>query len=217
MTEAGNIRVAVAEDLALFRDGIVALIGGFHGIEVAGVAADGDAAWQLISSLRPDIALVDLHLTRLHALEIVRRTVEHRIPTRVAVLSTRSDRKTLFEALRAGASGILLKSSPAEHLRECILRMVEGGLYVSPQIDAQELLTQPRHGAPADPLAALSSREHQVFTLLVEGVRPKEIAACLGVSPKTVDTYRAGVMRKLDIHDLPGLVRCAVEHGLLGG
>jgi DNA-binding NarL/FixJ family response regulator len=130
------------------------------------------------------------------------------------VVSARKDRKTVLEVLRTGACGFLLKSSTAGQMAEALTQFCQGGIYVSPQIEVMSLLSDTRGGDAKDPLDLLSSREYQVFSLLIEGVRAKEIAARLSLSPKTVDTYRSSLMRKLDIHDVAGLVKYAIRRDL---
>jgi two-component system invasion response regulator UvrY len=130
------------------------------------------------------------------------------------VLSTRRDRKTVVEALRCGANGFLLKSAPWNQLLEAFEQILDGGVYVSTELELNKIFGGVGDGGLEDPLQSLSAREHQVFSMLVEGVRAKEIAARLELSPKTVDTYRASLMRKLDIHDVAGLVKFAIQRDL---
>lgn len=170
---------------------------------------------QQLELLRPDIALLDLELTDLVALEVIKRAAAAQIPTRCAVFSSRKDRKTVMDALRLGASGYLLKSATRLQLSDALRHLSEGGIYVSPQIELASLVYEGSNGRRgADPIDSLSSREYQVFCLLVDGVRAKEIAARLALSPKTVDTYRASLMRKLEIHDVAGLVKFALQRNL---
>jgi DNA-binding NarL/FixJ family response regulator len=173
------------------------------------------AALSEIRRLQPAIALLDLGLSDLAATEVIRRVREEGLRTRCAVFSVRKDRKTVLEVLRTGACGYLLKSSSSEQMAEALSQFTQGGIYVSPQIEVMSLFgeTNGRNHAD-DPLESLSSREFQVFSLLVEGIRAKEIAARLSLSPKTVDTYRSSLMRKLDIHDVAGLVKYAIRRDL---
>ncbi|MBI5084936.1 MAG: response regulator transcription factor [Acidobacteria bacterium] len=210
--------VIVADELALLRDGIAALCELSGRYRVAGSATDGEQAWKLIETHKPDVALVDLQVSRLHSLEIAKRLAgsSGRTPaTRCVVLAMRTDRKTVLEVLRAGAQGYLLKTSTSTQLLDCLEQVLDGGIYVSPAVDLQSLFSPDRRAASEDPLGRLSAREYQVFTLLVEGVRAKEIAARLELSPKTVDTYRSNLMKKLDIHDIPGLVKFAIQRRLI--
>jgi DNA-binding NarL/FixJ family response regulator len=111
-------------------------------------------------------------------------------------------------------NAFLLKSGPSHQLLEAFEQILDGGIYVSPGLELDKLFSPGQKSGPADPIESLSAREHQVFSFLVEGIRAKEIAARLELSPKTVDTYRASLMRKLDIHDVAGLVKFAIQRDL---
>jgi len=207
------LSVVVAEELALVREGIVSIIEHQTPHQVVGQAEDGERALELVQQLKPDVILLNLYVERMHALEVVRQIHSTHLPTRSVVLSVRKDRKTVLEVLRGGAQALLLKSSTSQHLADCLIQVYEGGVYVSPEINLQQIFA-PDRNANADPLETLSSREYQVFSLLIEGVRAKEIAASLKLSPKTIDTYRASLMRKLNIHDVAGLVKFAIQKRL---
>lgn len=215
--DALNLRpltLLVADELALVREGIACLCttsGRFH---VVSQAADGEAAWEILRLHPPNLALLDLTLPRFHALDLCRKAADLQLPTRIGILTHRHDRKTFLEILRARAAGVFLKSDPAASMLEGLDRIASGGVFLSAGIDPQSLFTSEGARSTAEPLHSLSAREYQVFSLLVAGTRAKEIAARLNLSPKTVDTYRAGLMRKLDIHDVAGLVKFAVQHRL---
>jgi DNA-binding NarL/FixJ family response regulator len=210
-----RITVVLGDELTLFREGLAAICDLSPRCEVVGQCADGAMALRLIHDLSPDIAVLDINLTGLHTIELIRQVKAAGLPTRIAVLSARTDRKTVLEALRAGASAFLLKSGPARHLIESFEQMIEGAIYLSPLLNLDEIFFSPEKPVPEDPIDALSPREFQVFSLLVEGVRAKEIAARLCLSPKTVDTYRSSMMEKLDIHDIAGLVKYAMQRDLI--
>jgi len=178
---------------------------------VLGHSSDGEEAWQLIWHLQPDVAVLDTGLSRLPLTELFRRMKEFGLTTKILLVSARGDRKTAVDALRTGAAGFLLKSGTARHLEDALREVLRGDIYISPLVEMHRLAQIPRRDAD-NPLETLSSREHQVFTMLVEGVRAKEIASRLALSPKTVDTYRASLMRKLAIHDVPGLVKLAIQY-----
>jgi DNA-binding NarL/FixJ family response regulator len=214
MPETLPLTLLVADELALIREGIVCLCERSGRFRTVAQAADGDSAWELIREHRPLLALIDLALPGLHVLEIARRIEDSQLHVRLGVLTHRNDRKTFLEILRARARGIFLKSDPAAGVVEGLERMAGGGIYVSPSIDVQLLFQSDMPRAPREPMDLLSAREHQVFSLLVKGIRAKEIAARLNLSPKTVDTYRSSLMRKLDIHDIAGLVKFALLHRL---
>lgn len=209
-----DITIVVADDLTLVREGLAALCGQRPGFQVVGQCKDGLETVEAVARLRPLIALVDIGLPKLHISELVRKIREMPGPTRAIIMSARGDRKLVMEALRTGASGFILKSGPARHLHDALSQVAQGGIYVSPMLELTHIFLNSGKKEPEDPLEALSSREYQVFSLLIEGVRAKEIAARLELSPKTVDTYRASLMRKLDIHDVAGLVKFAIQRDL---
>lgn len=212
--EPKTYSVVIADDLTLVREGLAALCQNQPHYKVVGQCSEGAAALRMIEAQRPDIAVLDLNLPDLFTLEIVRRVKTANLSTKIVVLSTRKDRKTVVEALRGGVNAFLLKSAPSNELLEAFEQVLDGGIYVSPQLELSKIFgSNPKPGSE-DPIEQLSSREHQVFSLLVEGVRAKEIAARLELSPKTVDTYRASLMRKLDIHDVAGLVKFAIQRDL---
>ena len=216
MEEKRPVTILIADDLALVREGLEALCRASAGYEVVGHCGNGEEALRFIEERRPDIAILDMHLPRLFVLEIVRQVRRAGLPTKLVLTSTRSDRKSVIEALRSGVHAIVLKRGPAKQLFDAFRQVLEGGVYVSPLIELEKIIAPPRARTSEDPMELLSAREHQVFTLMVEGLRAKEIAARLDLSPKTVDTYRASLMRKLDIHDLAGLVRFSVNRDLAG-
>jgi DNA-binding NarL/FixJ family response regulator len=213
--EARSFDILLADELTLVREGLAAICNAIHGFRVVSQVGSAGAALKEIQRLQPALALLDLGLSDLAATEVIRRVREQNLPTRCAVFSVRKDRKTVLEVLRAGACGFLLKTSTSEQMADALGQFTQGGIYVSPQIEVMSLFAE-SNGRPQtlDPLDSLSSREFQVFSLLVDGIRAKEIAARLALSPKTVDTYRSSLMRKLDIHDVAGLVKFAIRRDL---
>lgn len=214
LPEPCPVDILLADELTLVREGLAALCNSIEGFRVVAQVGTAGAALSEIARLQPAIALLDLGLSDLAATEVIRRVREQDLPTRCAVFSTRKDRKTVLEVLRAGACGYLLKTSSSGQMAEALNQFTQGGIYVSPQIEVMSLFGEGGGRHEADPIESLSSREFQVFSLLVEGVRAKEIAARLALSPKTVDTYRSSLMRKLDIHDVAGLVKFAIKRDL---
>lgn len=208
------VDILVADELTLVCEGISAICNALPGFNVVAQATSASSALAAIERLVPSIALLDFGLSDLAATEVIRAIREKGLPTRCAILSTRKDRKTVLEALRSGACGYVLKSSNSEQIAEALNQFVQGGIYVSPQIEVMSLFGEAPGRSGEDPIETLSTREFQVFSLLVEGVRAKEIAARLSLSPKTVDTYRSSLMRKLDIHDVAGLVKFAIRRDL---
>lgn len=212
MPELG-LSLVVAEELGLVREGLVSLIHSHTPHRVVGEAQDGEHALEAVRAHQPDILLIDMFVERMHALEVVHQIHLAGLQTRTIILSVRGDRKTVVEALRGGAQGVVLKATSSQHLFDALVQVHEGGVYVSPEINLQAIFA-PDRSDRADPFETLSSREYQVFSLLVDGIRAKEIAARLKLSPKTIDTYRASLMRKLNIHDVAGLVKYAIKKRL---
>ncbi len=217
LTQGGLCTVVVAEDLALLRDGIASLCESSGRYRVLATAPDGEAAVESVRLHKPHITVMGLSLTRMYAIEAVNRMRIEGLETKIVIHSTRTDRKTVIEVLRSGAQGYFVSSTGGKALIECLDRVSEGGVYVSSEIDIQSLFTERSRRSDSDPLGSLSAREYQVFSLLVEGVRATEIAARLNLSTKTVDTYRANLMRKLDIFDVAGLVKFAIQRQIISG
>jgi DNA-binding NarL/FixJ family response regulator len=207
--------IAVAEELALPREALAALVGAFPECRVPATYAAGDEALQGLLRKPTDIALLDLHLPGLDTVEVVRQLRDSGSATRCIVLSPRADRKSVIDTLEAGARGFVFKSGPGQFLKEAIQQVGMGSIYISPPLDPALIFLPNGKRTAEDPMEKLSAREYQVFGLLVRGLRAKEVAARLEVSPKTVNTYRSTMMKKLGIYDLAGLVRLAIDRGLI--
>ncbi len=215
MTAARKSTLVVADEQALFCEGLAMVCESTRRFRVVGACCDGRSALKMIRALAPDVAVLDIGLPKMYSLAVVKAAREAGAASRFVVLSTRRDHKTVIESLRSGASGYVLKTDPAACLLEGLGAVVSGVVYVSPQLRLVDVFSgrKPFEGCGA--YDRLSAREHQVFTLLVEGLRAKEIANRLDLSPKTVDTYRASLMTKLNIHDVAGLVKFAIRHKLI--
>ncbi len=206
-----SFSVVVADEMPLICEGLAALCLGFAGCEVVGRGTDGEGAWRLIERHQPDVALLGTRLSGMATGDIIRRCRMLHYRTRFVLIADHADRRDVLEALRGGASGFVLKSSSARELEESFHQVSLGAVFVTSLIDWQAEDTS-RGTEPGNPLRSLSAREMQVFSLLVDGVRARDIALRLSLSPKTVDTYRASLMRKLAIHDVPSLVKLAIQH-----
>jgi len=215
MADLQGTTVVLADDHAIVREGFASLCEA-TGMHVLGQCADGPAAIEMTLRTEPDFAILDLHMPGMTGIEVVRRLRNAGCPSKLMILSISREDKTVIEALRAGADAYLLKDGPARHLLEAIGYVRDGGQYVSPLLKGAGLFTKPEATASDDPLASLSPREMEVFSYLVKGMRAKDIAELLHISPKTVDTYRATLMRKLGVHDIVGLVKFAIERNLTG-
>ena len=214
MPDTRPISVVFADDHEVIREGLVALYSSNPELRVVGQCSDGVSALEMIQSLSPDVAIIDLEMPKLHGLELIRKLRHLRHPTKLVVLSMSRDEQTASEALRAGADGYLPKDSPPRHVLAAIHHIIDGGVYISPLLPS-DLLSSERRDATNNPLRFLSERERQVFNYLVRGVRPKQIASFLNLSPKTVDTYRASIVRKLGVENVVELVKFAIKWKLI--
>ena len=214
MYHNGNSRasVVIADELALLREGLSAILHATGQYSVVALCGDGEQAMQSIVELRPAAAILDFQLPKLFCLDLARQVQEQDLRAKVVVLSTRCDRKSALDALRAGVSAFLPKTAPSSEILDAMEQVLSSNRpYVPPSMAVEQPTDAPE---PQDAFETLSPREFQVFSLMVEGVRAKEIAARLQLSPKTVDTYRSNLMRKLDIHDLARLVKYAIQRDL---
>jgi DNA-binding NarL/FixJ family response regulator len=208
-----SIRVLLADDHAVVRDGLKVLLQQGGGIQVVGEAADGRAALRLAMELQPDVVVMDIAMRELNGIEAT-QTLRDKCPDiRVIMLSMHSDSEHVFRAIQAGAVGFILKESAGEEVAAAVRAAYAGGSHFSGAISALVPGALARAGRPS-PLASLSARERQVLQLVVEGHSSAEIGARIHLSPKTVETYRVRLMHKLGVNDLPGLVKFAVAHGL---
>ena len=214
MDVSSSVSIVLAESHALIREAVAALCDSRPPYHVTGHCGSGVDAFRMIESLKPVISIIDLELPNLYALEIIRKVRNAGVQTRTVILALQADRKIVLDILRSGAHAIVLKTGGSRQLFEAFDCIREGGIYLAPQLDLDKIFTAAGNGKSGDPIDNLSARERQVFTLLIEGLRAKEIAARLELSPKTVDTYRASLMRKLDIHDIAGLVKYAIRRNL---
>lgn len=196
----------------MFRQGLRALLEK-NGIEVAGEAADGREALQLARKIHPDVAVLDLSMPVMNGLAAARELGRYAPKIRTVLLTMHEDDVYILEALRAGVWGYVLKTQAASDLVQAIQQVSRGAVYLSPGIsEAVTRAYTAKTVVPADPL---SSREQQVLQLIAEGKTTKEIAGLLDVSAKTIESHRARVMRKLNIHETASLVRYAVRRGIV--
>jgi len=212
------IRVIVADDHHLVRQGIRALLEKADDIEVVGEAADGQEALHLVARLSPAVLVMDIAMPRLNGSETAARVRALGVGTQVVILSMYSDETLVRQALRNGARGYLLKSSVTEELLLAVRAASRGEIYLSPAISGfvlDGLLTPQADSGKLSPIDQLTSREREVFQLIAEGNTNNQIAEILNVSEKTVEKHRASLMAKLDVHDVTALVRLAIKHGLI--
>jgi DNA-binding NarL/FixJ family response regulator len=204
--------VVLAEDHAIVRQGLAALLRGEPDIALLGQSGDGESAWQLVATHQPDLAILDLAMPGATGIEVARRISAANLVTRVLLLTMHDDPTAVIEAERAGVAGYLLKDNSFEELVLAVHTVAAGGTFVSPAVRAKLRVLQRNGHRPL----ALSAREREVVRLIAEGRSSKEIARALAISPRTVDTYRNRLMTKLGLHSVAEVVRCAVQGGMLG-
>jgi DNA-binding NarL/FixJ family response regulator len=216
MGNLGQVRVLIADDHTLVRESLVGLLQGDAGIVVVAQAADGLETVEKALVTRPDVVITDLSMPRLGGLEVVRRLREALPDTRVLVLTMHKEDEYVLQAVRAGASGYLVKDSAASELLAAVRSLHAGRGYFGPQA-AMTLAEQLQHPERTldDPYGRLTTRERDVFHLLAEGMTTKEIARRLEISVKTAENHRGRVLDKLGTRNTAELVRYALRKGLL--
>ncbi len=212
-----SIKVFIADDHAMMREGLRLIIEAERDISVIGEAADGRQAVRLIQRLTPDVVIMDIAMPMLNGIEATVQILDSKTFTRIIILSMHSSKEHIFRALEAGAKGYLLKEAAGNEMVKAIRAVYSGNRFLSDRI-SQTVIEDYIHQRVADseesPIKRLSPREREVLQLVVEGKSSAEIARNLFLSPKTVETYRSRLMHKLGIKDLPGLVKFAIQHGM---
>jgi len=211
------VRLVIADDHPLIRAGIRSLLQSIPNIEVVGEAADGVRALELVASLRPQLLLTDIKMPSMNGLQVAETVARDFPDVRVIILSMYSDEEFVTKAIRSNAAGYLLKDSTASEFEFAIKAAIRGEVYVSPAISNRMMsrlkgLTSKAGQGDSEPLTV---RQREILRMVAEGASTKMIAKALSISPKTVETHRAHIMQRLDIHDVPGLVRYAMRTGLI--
>jgi DNA-binding NarL/FixJ family response regulator len=208
------ISVLLLDDHAVVRDGLRALLAAQPDVHVAGSFGAAAEALQFVAASPPDVAVLDIALGDMDGIDAARRIHDLCPETHILMLSMHASPEYVYQALRAGASGYVLKESAGAEVVAAVRAVHEGRRFLSEKISARSVEHYLRERGGESPLERLSARERQVMKLIVEGHTSGEVAALLGVSPKSVDTYRSRMMTKLGIDDLPGLVKFAIRHGV---
>ncbi|HET8701107.1 MAG TPA: response regulator transcription factor [Nitrococcus sp.] len=211
-----TIRILLADDHTLVRAGLRSLLQQMTAVEVVGEAADGLEACRLARSLDPDLVLMDISMTTLNGLEATEQVLKSS-HARVIILSMYSNPEYVQRALKAGASGYMLKDAATTELKLAIESVIKGDTYLSPAVSRAFIDDYLGHGSAQEGLEPenLTPRHRQILQLIVEGKTNKDIAKLLHLSIKTVEAHRAELMHRLDIHDIPGLVRYAMRMGII--
>jgi DNA-binding NarL/FixJ family response regulator len=212
------IRVLLADDQRVVREGLTMVLGLLPGVEVVGAAADGNEAVALAEDLRPDVVLMDLRMPRCDGVEAT-RLVRERVPgTRVVVLTTYSDDRSVLDALRAGARGYLTKDAGGTEIRDALRRVVDDQAVIDPAVQHHliDAIAAPTPASRARLPAGLTPREAEVLTLIAAGLSNGEIAGRLVISEGTVKTHVNHLLAKIDARDRAQAVAYAYRHGLAG-
>jgi DNA-binding NarL/FixJ family response regulator len=211
-------RVLLVEDHTLVRMGIRALLGSAgKEVEVVGEAGNGRDAVELCRTLNPDLVLMDVAMPELNGIEAARQILQQQPEVRIIMLSMHATRQHIFESLKAGVRGYVLKDAAFADLLVAIRAVMSGRTHVSPQLSdvvMQDYIRRAKGTEPVDELEKLSGREREILQLIAEGKSSAEIADALHISVRTVDTHRHNLMEKLRIHSIAGLTRFAIRTGL---
>ena len=211
-----TLRILLADDHALVRAGIRALLEKLPGVEVVGEASNGREALNLIKTTAPSVILLDISMTELGGLEALPRIVRDFPGVKVIILSGHSNEEFVLRALREGAHGYMLKDAAAEELALALKAVAQGQTYLSASVSRTVIEAYlSRNGGEKGPVDPLTPRQREILQLIAEGRNTKEIAGTLGISIKTVEAHRAQLMDRLDIHEVAGLVRYALRMGMI--
>jgi DNA-binding NarL/FixJ family response regulator len=209
-----TIDVLLLDDHAVVRDGLQALLSAQPDIRVVGSFGDSGRAVQFAAEAPPDVAVLDIAMPGLDGIETARRIHDLCPDTHILMLSMHASPEHVYQALRAGASGYVLKESAGGEVVAAVRAVHAGQRYLSEKLSPRALDDYIRERGPDHPLEKLSRRELQVLKLIVQGHTSNEVGVLLGLSPKSIDTYRSRMMQKLEIDDLASLVKFAIRHGV---
>jgi two-component system, NarL family, response regulator NreC len=213
-----KIRVLVADDHAIIREGLRVMLGNQSDMEVLGAATNGREAIRMVDEYEPDVVVMDISMPELNGIEAIQQILPRHPHLMVIVLSIHETKPYIFRTLNAGAKGYLIKETAGLEVVDAVRAVYRGEPYLSQRIS--DLLTDVSFRnlevpIEVSPLEQLSPREREILQLVAEGKTSQEIAERLSISPKTVDTYRSRLMRKIGVDDMAGLVKFAIQHGVI--
>lgn len=215
-----KIKILIADDHALIRTGIATLLQSYPEFVVVGEATDGAEAVEMTGKVQPDVVLIDLAMPKMNGIEATRQIRERFPKTRVLVLTMHENDEYIYQILKSGAGGYVLKDASREELCNAIRAVARGEKFFSPRVSEimVESFVKRREQPPVELSSTdipLTKREKEILSLVVEGLTNQQIADKLFISPRTVDTHRTNIMQKLNLHDVASLVRYAIKHGLV--
>jgi DNA-binding NarL/FixJ family response regulator len=210
------IRILIADDHTLLRDGIRAILESLDDVQVVAEASDGLEAIEMAHKFQPSLVLMDIGMSGMNGLDATAQLRKEFPHLKIVMLSMHANEEYVLQALRAGAAGYLLKDARKQELTFAIKSVAEGKTYLSPQVSRHVIDRYVSSvEAESSPLEQITPRQREILKLIAEGRSNKEIAHVLNISIKTVDTHRTQLMERLDIHDVAGLVRFAIKNGLV--
>jgi two-component system response regulator NreC len=214
-----KIRILLADDHPLIRSGIVTLLQSYKDFEIVGEAQDGEEAVEKTKVLKPDVLIIDLSMPKLSGIEATGIITKKHPDVKVLVLTMHENEEYVYQILKSGAGGYVLKSAGKEELSAAIRAVAKGEKFFSPRVSeimAESYVRRKEGGETSSKVEVipLTRREKEILRLVVTGLTNQQIADQLCISPRTVDTHRTNIMQKLDIHDVANLVRYAIEHGM---
>ncbi len=210
------VKIIIADDHVVLREGLRSLLNGIEGWHVVAEANDGLEVMPLVERFSPDIVILDLGMPNLGGVETIARLQKLEVKPKVLVLSAKDDEMSVREALRRGAQGFVPKTAPATELEFALRALIKGQTYLSPSVSAGVLTRGiDEEGADLSPISVLTMREREVMKLLSEGRPNRDVAKTLHISPRTVDSHRANIMKKLGINSNAELVQAALKYGVI--
>jgi len=213
MSQPGTISVFIADDHAIIREGLAALLVAQPDIRIAGTAGNGREALAGVLQAKPAVVIMDIAMPEVNGIEAARQIHAALPQAQIVILSMHAGAEHVFQALEAGARGYLLKESAAKEIVDAVRTVQLGRRYLSAKV-AEVLADRVGRRTAVSPLESLSARERQILKLVADGLSSVRIAEMLHLSPKTVDTYRSRLMEKLNLSDIASLVKFAIQHGL---
>jgi two-component system, NarL family, response regulator NreC len=213
------IKIILADDHQVVRKGLQALLSAEIDFNIVGEAGDGLETVKLAEQLQPDVLVLDLMMSGINGLEVTRQLNKKNSKIGIVILSMHSNEAYVLEALRSGAKAYILKESPPDELIRAIKEVAAGRRYLSAPLSerAIEAYTQKTEVKAIDPYDQLTTREREILQLTAQGCTNTEIASRLYISPRTVETHRTNLMRKLDLHNHAQLIQFAIQHGIIPG
>jgi two-component system, NarL family, response regulator NreC len=213
-----KIRVLVADDHAIIREGLRVMLGNQLDMEVVGIASNGREAIRLVDEVKPDVAVLDISMPELNGIEAIQQMLPRHPRMQVVVLSIHETKPYVYRTLKAGAKGYLSKETAGLEVLDAVRAVYRGERYLSQRI--ADLLTDASFrnleiSLEISRLETLSAREREILQLVAEGKTSQQIAESLSISPKTVDTYRSRLMHKIGVEEVAGLVRFAIQYGVI--